>query len=106
MLTRVASRSRSRPTSSSLIPDPALKGSRGASKPGTRRFFSPLEPSWPDLFRSTSGITTLDCPGSLERATALLSPKKPCAFAGMMNEILGFISGQLLSVLSEQLVDS
>ena len=57
--------------------DPALKGSRGASKPGTRRFFSPLEPSWPDLFRSSPGMTTLDCPGSLERATALLSPKSP-----------------------------
>ena len=28
-------------------------------------------------------------------------PEKPCAFAGMMNEILGFISGQLLSVLLE-----
>ena len=39
MLTKVASRSRSRPTSSSLIPDPALKGSRGALQAGYQAFF-------------------------------------------------------------------
>ena len=101
MLTRLAWRSRSRPTSSSLIPDPALKGSRGASKPGTRRLIWTTRAVMAGLVQVEPGHDNFRLSWFPRARNRTSFPEKPCAFAGMMNEILGFISGQLLSVLLE-----